>query len=61
MKRYAYITNGTISNVILWDGESYYDPGTHVTLINIDDRQEVQIGWSYDGSNFTAPVVPSEE
>jgi len=56
--RIAIIKNGVISNVIVAAdefAETLKDQKINVT--NID----CEIGWSYDGTNFAAPVKSQEE
>jgi len=56
--RIAIIKNGVISNVIVAAdefAETLKDQTINVT--NID----CEIGWLYDGTNFTAPVKSQEE
>lgn len=58
--RYAVVNDGIVSNVILWDGESPIDEN----LVLIPSDQPFEIGWKYDGENFTPPeeipIVPDE-
>jgi len=51
--RHALIKDGTVINVIMWDGESPYDPGEGVTIKPCSDL--VGGGFTYDGKKFTAP------
>ncbi len=37
MGRYAVIEDGVVVNIIVWDGESEYDPGDGVTLVEAGD------------------------
>jgi hypothetical protein len=37
--RYAVIQGGVVVNVILWDGETPYDPGEGATLVQSDTLQ----------------------
>lgn len=53
MTRYAWIENGQVTNVILWDGESGLAVPDHVSLI---DSPSVGIGWTHDGDGFHPPV-----
>ena len=51
--RYAWIENGRVVNVILWDGETDLSLSESVTLI---DSEDAQIGWSWNNEDgFTAP------
>lgn len=42
--RYAVVNNGTVINVIIWDGVTAYDPGPGNTLVRSDT---LQIGDNY--------------
>jgi hypothetical protein len=60
---YAQIANGSIQNVIVLEDDSLLDHFTQGFdfLIPLDELDPTpQIGWLYDGTNFTAPapVVP---
>lgn len=57
MNKYALINNQNIvDNIILWDGGDSWQPPQTMTCINVEGL-ECSIGWAYDGSVFTAPVV----
>lgn len=52
---YAVIENGTVVNVVLWDGESEWSPDNGIAIPAADG---VGIGWSYAEGVFTAPYIP---
>ncbi|HCN7669397.1 TPA: tail fiber assembly protein [Escherichia coli] len=52
---YAVIENGTVVNVILWDGESEWSPENGVAIPAADGAG---IGWLYADGVFTAPDIP---
>ena len=57
MNKYALINNQNIvDNIVLWDGGDSWQPPQTMACINVENI-ECSIGWSYDGSVFTAPVV----
>lgn len=56
MMRYAVIEDGTVVNVILWDGIG--DMFDAQTLIELPDDSLVGPGWSHDGTDFVAPPAP---
>lgn len=62
---YALIKDGAVTNTILWEGPdvSPVDFGEGVTYAEIPDSEGNQpsIGWSYDGSVFSAPPLTDEE
>jgi len=53
--RYAVIENGTVTNVIVWDGETELNLGGE--LVNLDGIIAGP-GWSYNGTTFIAPPEP---
>lgn len=52
MPRYAKITNGTVENIIVADASEYG---------YVEAPEEVGIGWSHDGTTFTAPPKPPRD
>lgn len=58
--RYAMIdTSGVVENVIVWDGETDYEPPEGMTLLSC--VPEVSIGWTYGNGAFTPPDVVEDE
>ena len=55
MERFAIIENGIVGNIVIADAEFAQEQGW---LAAPDD---VEIGWTYDGNDFAAPVVSPEE
>ena len=52
VSNYAIVENGVVINVVVWDGESAYNP--YGELILVDGlTPEPGIGWDYDGNTFT--------
>lgn len=59
--QYAIIDADVVVNVIVWDGESEWEPDDKLTVIDISDISPVPgIGWSFDGTNFIAPPEPEK-
>lgn len=57
MNRYALINNQNIvDNIVVWDGGDSWQPPENMTCINVESI-DCSIGWIYDGSVFTEPVV----
>lgn len=56
MKIYALIKAGIVSNLIMWNGLTSYNP-QGITKVDVTSRKDIQIGWSYDGSTFSAPAM----
>ena len=44
---------GVVVNVVLWDGQTKFDPGPDLRLVKAP--REVGPGWKLDGENWTAP------
>ncbi|MFL9943748.1 hypothetical protein [Paraburkholderia graminis] len=58
MTNYALIENGTVINMIVWDGDTEtWNPGAGVETIPLVPGVAVGIGYTWDGSLFTAPPV----
>lgn len=57
--KYAIVNNGVVENFIVWDGISQWDVPPGCTLIPVPDGTFAEIGATYDGTVFTAPVVSS--
>lgn len=61
MERYLELnSDGLVINIIVWDGESPYNPEGH-TLMLCDDHPSVSFGWTFDGDNWVAPPEPEVE
>lgn len=58
MQRYAIVQNGAVTNLALWDGVAPWSPENAVA-INVEAQPQVQIGWLYNGSVFSAPTPTS--
>lgn len=56
MNRYALVQNGVVVNVVLWDGQSPWTDSLAITLLA--PGSPVCPGYTYDGTNFTAPPSP---
>jgi hypothetical protein len=57
MFNYAVIENNIVSNIIIADTKEIAEEVTQRTCVKIDEQVRVDIGWSYNGAEFTAPVV----
>ena len=64
MANYAVIKDGIVDNVIVADTQEIAEQATGLTCVEIEYLPgSPGIGWSYDGAEFTAPIVeetPSE-
>lgn len=47
------IQNGIVQNIAVWDGVSSWSPQGYV-LADITSMPQVDMGWAYDGKNFSA-------
>lgn len=56
MKRMAMLQNGVVENIAEWDGVAVWHPGLQYTLVDITSQPQVDIGWTYDGHQFSAPI-----
>lgn len=55
--RYAVSVNGVVADVVLWDGVSPWTPPEGSTVTLLPDDSPVFPGYTFDGTNFTAPPV----
>ncbi len=55
MANYALIENGTVVNVIVADSQEVAN--MFGTAVEYTEANPAGIGWTYDGTSFTAPVV----
>ena len=61
MKKFAIVKNGSVINIILWDGiDISFAEDIDGELIAIPEDIQVGIGWSYDGEKFTSPPEPDK-
>jgi pyridoxal biosynthesis lyase PdxS len=60
MANYALIKDGVVNNVIVADTKEIAEEVTGLTCVEYTDENPAGIGWSYDGAEFTAPVVVTE-
>jgi len=64
MANYAVIKDGIVNNVIVADTKEIAETVTGLTCVEVEHVPGAPgIGWSYDGTTFTAPVIetPTEE
>jgi hypothetical protein len=61
MANYAVIKDNIVNNVIMADTKEIAETVTGLTCIEYTDENPAGIGWSYDGAEFTAPVVEETE
>jgi hypothetical protein len=50
-QHYAIIENGVVTNVVVWDGETSYNPDGELVLID-GLTPEPGIGWDYINGEF---------
>lgn len=57
MHRYALINEEKkVVNIIIWNEISVYEKPKGTEMIEISDDLFIDKGYTYDGSNFVAPV-----
>lgn len=54
MERYLVVVDDRVTNVIIWDGESDYDPGDGAELVQDDDAGP---GWLRADGGFIPPPL----
>ena len=59
MATFAVIQNDTVTNVIVADTQADAELATGATCVEYTDANPAGIGWTYDGTTFTAPVAPT--
>lgn len=53
-KTYVIVDNGVVIGSAVWDGESEWEPEVGVAVL-VPDGFYFNVGWLYDGVNFTDP------
>lgn len=57
MNTYLIIKNGIVVNAIVWDGNAEtWQPPAGQTSVLLPAGSEAWLGWSYNGTTFTAPA-----
>jgi hypothetical protein len=56
ISNYAIVENGVVTNVVLWDGESEWQPPVDGSAVAISEDSAITIGWIYNGATFSAPA-----
>ena len=59
MSNYAIVENGTVVNIVIWDGETDWTPDGGHTAIEINEKDVVAIGYTVANDEFVAPVQPA--
>ena len=54
----AFVQNGTVTDIARVDPYTIFQPAYAAQFVDAPD--DVQPGWLYDGSTFTAPPVPEK-
>lgn len=61
MGKFAVVSTGTISNILVWDGKNNdFTRDVGGSLIEIPADVAAGIGWGHDGEKFTAPNEPEK-
>lgn len=54
---YIHVINGTVVNIIVYNGTDPYDPPGGGQLISSEGLDPFPgIGWTYDGETFSSPA-----
>ena len=53
---FAVLNNNIVTNLIVADTLEIAEAVTYTTCVQYTDHTTVGIGWTYDGTNFIAPV-----
>lgn len=59
MKNYALVENGVVVNVIVWDGQSSWQPPDGQTAVLVPDDAYAGIGSTYSNGAFGEPPQQS--
>jgi hypothetical protein len=57
MANYAVIQDGIVTNVIVAESKEIAELVTGLTCVEYTQENPAGIGWSYDGTNFTALIT----
>ena len=57
MATFAVINGNTVENVIVADTKEIAEEVTSKTCIEYTEANPACIGWTWDGTNFIAPVI----
>ena len=60
MANFAVISGSNVVNVIVAKNKKAAELATNSECIEYTDENPACIGWTYDGTNFIAPVVIDE-
>ena len=58
MSRYVIVHDDVVTNVVLWDGETSYEPDGE--LVALADDEPVGPGWSRVDGRWVAPPAPED-
>jgi hypothetical protein len=57
MPTYALIQNGVVINIIAWDGDTAtWEPPAGIAVAAVPEDSSAGIGWTYNGTTFSAPA-----
>ena len=59
MAIYAVLSGDSVANVIVADTKETAEYITGTTCIEYDETNPAGIGWTWDGTTFTAPEIPT--
>lgn len=56
METYAIVEQGTVSNIVVWDGGPEWTPPADSTQVLLPAGSPVGVGYTYNGTQFTPPA-----
>ena len=56
MPNFAHIENNTVANILVAENLTIAEEVTKSTCIEVPKGVRVEIGYTYDGTNFSAPL-----
>ena len=59
MANFAVLNGNTVHNIIVADTKETAEYITGTTCIEYNETNPAGIGWTYDGTTFTAPEIPT--
>lgn len=63
MAKIAMIKNNSVENIAVWEDDQAWKASMEsagYSLVDVTDRSDIDMGWSYDGSSFSNPNASQE-
>ena len=58
---YAVVTDGTVTNVVVWDGDTPWTPPAGSEAVRVEEGVPAGIGWEYLDGEFVDNRPPEVE